>query len=182
MTVGQVEPHESALVEAARSGDTAAFAELVRRHQDHVYSLAVRLVGQDLAPDVAQEAFIRAWRAIGRFRGEARFGTWIHRITVNTAWTQRRRALRHDGLPIEDVHPDPSRGPQDAADMLDVRRDLKRAIDSLSDSLRIVLVLRDIEGWSTDEVAQELGISTTAAKVRLHRARSRVRELIEEGE
>ncbi len=179
MSADEVEPRESSLVDRAREGDRVAFGELVRRHQDTVHSLAVRLVGPDLAADVAHEAFIRAWRAVARFRGDAGFGTWIHRITVNTAWTLRRRAARHEAAPIEDVHADPRPTPDESIGVLDMRRDLKAALAELTDTHRIVVVLRDVEGWSTSEVADSLGITTTAAKVRLHRARRQLREILE---
>lgn len=180
MTAGEVEWDEPRLVEAAAGGDRRAFEELVRRHQDAVYSLAVRLVGPDLAADVAQDAFVRAWRGLGRFRGDARLSTWLHRITVNTAWTHRRRAARHRAQPIEDVHADDRPGPDHAAEIIHLRRDLRGAIARLSDANRIVLILRDVEAWSTAEVAEHLGITTTTVKVRLHRARKALRELLEE--
>ena len=174
MTRRRVEPDERDLVDAARDGDREAFGSLVWRHQDTVYTLARRLVGPDLAADVAQEAFIRAWRAMPRFRGEAAFGTWLHRITVNTAWTLRRRAARHEAETLDDRFIDPGVGPERAGEMVDVRRGLREAIADLSPGQRAVLVLRDIEGWSTAETAHELGITTTTVKVRLHRARAKV--------
>ena len=95
MYADEVQRSDEELVLLAREGDRAAFSALVRRHQNEVYTLAVRLVAdRELAADVAQEAFVRAWRALPKFRGEARFSTWMHRITVNTAWTLRSRAKR----------------------------------------------------------------------------------------
>jgi len=95
MGFGEVRPDVTELVRQAQAGSTAAFSELVRIHQDEVYTLAYRLTGDSHnAADVAQEAFVRAWRAIDRFRGDAKFSTWIHRITVNTAWTDRTRRRR----------------------------------------------------------------------------------------
>ena len=86
---------DDGLVARARNGDVGAFGELVREHQNEVYTLALRMVAdRDLAYDVTQDAFVRAWRAIDRFRGDARFSTWIHRITVNTAFTHRERRNR----------------------------------------------------------------------------------------
>jgi RNA polymerase sigma-70 factor (ECF subfamily) len=146
-----------------------------------MFTLATRLVGPDLAADVTQEALLRAWRALPRFRGEARFSTWLHRITVNTAWTLRKRAARHETAPLsEELHEDAGPGPEHAAEMVGVREGLRRAVESLSDRLRAVVVLRDVYGWTTQEVADELGITRTTAKVRLHRARLKLRELLEE--
>jgi RNA polymerase sigma-70 factor (ECF subfamily) len=186
MKRGEVQRDESELVARARSGDGDAFAELVWRHQDAVYTLAHRLVGPGLAPDVTQEALIRAWRALRGFRGDAAFATWLYRITVNTAWTHRRRAARHETQPIDDALletglPDSGATPEQAGEMVDVREALRGAIERLTPGQRVVLVMRDVYGWSTDEVVTALRISPTTAKVRLHRARKRVRELLEGG-
>ncbi len=175
----RVQREESDLVDRARGGDREAFGELVWRYQDTVHTLAIRLVGPDLAADVAQEALIRAWRAMPRFRGEAAFGTWLHRITVNTAWTLRKRAARHEASPLDDRFEDPGLSPEHAGEMVDLRSRLREEIAELSPGLRSVLVLRDIYGWSHAEVARELGITQTTAKVRLHRARKRLRERLE---
>ena len=87
------------LVKKSQLGDKNAFEELVRRHQELVFSLAYKLTGnRELANDVAQEAFIRAWKAIQKFRGDSTFSTWIYRITVNTAWTLRKKAKKHYSL------------------------------------------------------------------------------------
>lgn len=180
MKPDQVKRAERALIERAQRGDRDAFGELVWRHQDTVYTLAVRLVGPDLAADVAQEALIRAWRAIPKFRGDASFSTWLHRITVNTAWTHRRRAARHVASEIEDTLVDPGQTPEQAGETADLRRRLVGAIDQLSPGQRAVVVLRDVAGWSHAEIARELGITTTTAKVRLHRARLRLQTLLEE--
>jgi RNA polymerase sigma-70 factor, ECF subfamily len=182
MTWGGVQRDEAELIDAARGGDSDAFGELVWRYRNSVYTLAVRLVGPDLAPDVTQEALIRAWRAMPRFRGDAALGTWLHRITVNTAWTLRKRATRHEAHPLEDTLVDPGTGPERAGELAEVRAELGDAVNQLSPGQRAVLVLRDVYGWSHAEVGRELGITQTTAKVRLHRARKRVRAILEESE
>ena len=102
-------------IERAKGGDHDAFRQLVEEHQHDVYALALRLTRDPhLAHDIAQEAFIRAWRALPKFRGDSAFGTWMHRITVNTAWTQRKRAARHQGSPLEDRYEDGGPGPETA--------------------------------------------------------------------
>jgi len=179
MTGRSVQRDEQALIERARRGDTEAFGELVWRYRDTVYTLAVRLVGPDLAPDVTQEALIRAWRAMPRFRGHAALGTWLHRITVNTAWTMRKRAARHETAQLEESIEDPGAGPEHAGVLVGVRADLRKALEQLTPGQRAVLVLRDVYGWTHAEVSRELGITQTTAKVRLHRARKRLRELLE---
>jgi RNA polymerase sigma-70 factor (ECF subfamily) len=181
MISGAVEREEGELVARARNGDREAFGELVWRHQDAVYTLALRLVGRDLAADVAQEALLRAWRAMPRFRGDAAFSTWIYRITVNCAWTMRKRVARHQTQPLEDDVEDRGLRPERAGELADIRSSLNSAVAALTAGQRTVLVLRDVQGWSNAEVARELGITETTAKVRLHRARRRMRVLLEEG-
>jgi RNA polymerase sigma-70 factor (ECF subfamily) len=176
---------ESELIARAQKGDRAAFAALVREHQDEVYTLARRLVGDHhLASDVAQEALIRAWRALPTFRGDARLSTWLYRITVNTAWTHKAQARRHQGVSIEDhlelaapLGPD---HPEVAGEIIELRGRLRFALDRLPYSQREVIVLKDIYGWSHGEIAESMGISVTAAKVRLHRARARLARDLEE--
>ncbi len=168
------------LVAAARDGDQRAFGELVRRHQHEVYTLALRLTAdRELAADVAQEAFVRAWRALGKFRGDAQFSTWLHRITVNTGLTLRRRAGRHRADSIDDVVWEPEASgisPEMAGEATDLRDRLVRALEALPAGNREVVVLKDVHGWPHGEIAEHLGISVTAAKVRLHRARRALRE------
>jgi RNA polymerase sigma-70 factor (ECF subfamily) len=170
---------EAELIDRARNGDRAAFAALVRAHQDEVYTLARRLVGDPhLASDVAQETLIRAWRALPNFRGEAKLSTWLHRITVNTAWSHRQRARRHSGPSIDDLHdlaaPEGIDHPVFAGEVLDLRRRLKAALARLPAAQRQVVILKDVYGWTHHEIARSMGISVTAAKVRLHRARARL--------
>lgn len=179
------EGREAELIARAQSGDRAAFAVLVRAHQNEVYTLARRLVGDpDLAADVSQEALIRAWRAMPRFRGDAKLSTWLHRIVVNTAWTQRKRAMRHTGVPMEEVAERPAslgpNQPEAAGELVELRGRLKTALDGLPDGQRKVVVLKDVYGWSHAEIAETIGISVTAAKVRLHRARARLARDLEE--
>jgi RNA polymerase sigma-70 factor (ECF subfamily) len=180
MKSDQVKREEQELVERAQRGDRDAFGELVWRYQDTVYTLAMRLVGPNLAADVAQEALIRAWRAMPKFRGDASFTTWLHRITVNTAWTHRKRAARHIAAELEDTLVDTGQTPEHAGEIADLQGRLVAAISKLSPGQRAVVVLRDVSGWSHAEIARELGITQTTAKVRLHRARTRLRDLLEE--
>ncbi|HUF15133.1 MAG TPA: sigma-70 family RNA polymerase sigma factor [Acidimicrobiia bacterium] len=176
---------ERELITRAQKGDRAAFAALVRANQDEVYTLARRLVGDPhLASDVAQEALIRAWQALPKFRGDAKLSTWLHRITVNTAWTHKQRARRHRSTPIDDYRevaaPMGADHPEVAGETLELRGRLRAVLDRLPDSQREVVVLKDIYGWSHAEIAESMGISTTAAKVRLHRARARLAKDLEE--
>jgi len=171
------EPHE--LVERARHGDRDAFGELVRIHQHEVFTLAVRLVrDHDLAADVAQEAFVRAWRAMPKFRGDAKFSTWLHRITVNTAWTLRTKRNRVRLDPLDSLRVEPtstSIDPVRAGESASAAPHIEAALASLTDSVRAVVVLKDVYDWSHSEIAEHLDISVTAAKVRLHRGRKELR-------
>ena len=182
MTLGEVRPNEEALIERAQAGDRAAFSELVRRHQDEVYSLASRLVSdRELAADVSQEALIRAWRALPKFRGDSKFSTWLHRIVVNAAWTQRSRQKRHASSPISENYREPAApeaGPLDLATASAMRPRLIEALGELTPSVRAVVVLKDVYDWPHREIAEHLGITTTAAKVRLHRGRKRLYDLL----
>lgn len=176
---------ERELVARAQNGDRAAFAALVRAHQDEVYTLARRLVGDPhLASDVAQEALIRAWKALPRFRGDAKLSTWLYRITVNTAWTHKKRAARHQSASIDDhleiAAPAGKGDPELAGETIELRGRLRRALDRLPAAHREVVVLKDIYGWSHAEISESMGITVTAAKVRLHRARARLAKDLEE--
>lgn len=182
MSRGEVERYaEAELISRAQAGDRAAFGELVSRHQHEVYALALRMTAdRELAADVAQETLLRAWRALPKFRGDAALSTWLHRITVNTAWTHRRRAQRHRGVPLEEHAevPDGSVTPERAGELSELRDDLQLALARLSPGLRAVVVAKDVYGWRHDEVAEALGISVTAAKVRLHRARKKLKAML----
>lgn len=176
---------ELELVGRAQQGDKAAFAVLVREHQDEVYTLARRLVGDThLAADVTQESLIRAWRALPEFRGDARLSTWLHRITVNTAWTHKKRVKRHQGPSVDEYTELPAPmsmdHPEVAGEILELRGLLRDALARLSDPQRQVVILKDVYGWSHAEIAKSLDISVTAAKVRLHRARSRLARILED--
>ena len=173
------------LIAAAKAGDRQAFEELVRRTYLDTYTLALRLTAnEEDARDVVQETYLRAWKGIGRFRGDAQFTTWLYRITANTASTtvQKRRRLRTERL--DDLHDmedhrlasRPEEAAESAADLALVAA----ALDSLAPKLRAVVVLKDVYGLPHEAIAEELGISVTAAKVRLHRGRKRLREQLDE--
>ena len=175
----------SELVKKSQLGDKSAFEELVKRHQELVFSLSFKLTGnRELANDVAQEAFIRAWKAIGKFRGDSTFGTWIYRITVNTAWTLRKKAKKHYSLNIEDTQEpvvvDEKKDPELVAINSDLSVVLRRALNQIPLEQRIIVELKNIEGRSHKEIADYLDISVTAAKVRLHRAHQKLRNILEE--
>ena len=165
------------LLEACRRGDPGAFEELVERTHRQVYTLAYRLVGdRQEAEDVAQEAYLRAYRSLRGFRGDSRFETWMYRIVSNVAMTHLRRRKRFGDLMVDEREaPDPEVRPTDE---LVERDELKRALDALPVGQRTVVVLKDVYGLSCQEIGDQIGVSEGAVKVRLHRARRRLKELI----
>ena len=175
------------LVDAARSGDRAAFDELVRRTYVDTYTLAMRLTAnEEDARDVVQESYLRAWKGIKSFRGDAQFSTWMYRITANAAATlvQKRRRRRTESLEYVEEPIDASieGQPDVAAESSIGLEELARAVAALPPKLRSIVVLKDVYGLSHEAIAEDLGISVAAAKVRLHRARKRLRDvLFEEG-
>ncbi len=178
---------EPELITRARSGDEDAFGELVARHADRVYA-TLRRFGLDMteAEEVAQEVFLRAWRGLGRFQERAQFSTWLYRITFNEA---RRRLSKRPPAPVE-LDPDgedPIARIADRADRGPARQILDREFESvlrdalrrLPDDWRAAVVLRDIEGLSTEEAATVTGVRQAAFKSRLHRGRMQLRSLLE---
>jgi RNA polymerase sigma-70 factor, ECF subfamily len=171
------------IVEAARRGDRSAMDELVRLTYDDTYTLAYRLTGnEDDARDVVQDAYLRAYRSLRRFRGDAQFTTWLYRITANCAANllakraRTRTELLLDDVQIVDIHAD--HDPEGRVAGEDERVRVAGALAGLPWRLRQVIVLRDIYDLPHRSIANELGITEAAAKVRLHRARVRMREVL----
>jgi RNA polymerase sigma-70 factor (ECF subfamily) len=172
---------DSELIGRARSGDDSAVTELYRRHERRVYNLALRTLGNPWdAADVAQETFIKAFRSLGSFKGEARFGTWLHRIAVNAAYDHLRR---HKPEPMEADIIDDLSGPGGRASVVGTgRHGIDPAMDGLSDPLRAALmqldegfrfavVLCDLLGFPYVEAAEILGVQEGTIKSRIFRAR-----------
>ncbi len=177
------DPDMADLVARAAAGEREAFDELVRQTHRDAFGLALRLTGdEEDARDVVQDAYLRAYRGIDRFRGDARFSTWLYRIVANCAstHTSRRRRHRHDSFVDDDTIPDlrPHADPEGQAEVAALRNQLDEAIRDLPPRLRSVIVLRDVYDLPHEAIADELGISVSAAKVRLHRARRRLREQV----
>lgn len=166
-------------VTAARSGCPKAFNELVRVTYADTYALALRLVGNaDDARDVVQDTYLRAFRAISRFRGDAAVKTWLFRITSNCAHNvvRRRRSTETITDATVAVDVDPSHDPATAAEGNEFRARFMAALSLLPAKLREVVELREMADLSHDAIAKKLGITESAAKVRLHRARAKLRE------
>ena len=172
------------VVRACQRGEDGALDALVRATYADVYALAYRLVrDREDAADVTQEVFVRVMRSVVGFRGESAFGTWLHRVTVNTALTSLRKRSRsaqpgRDAIGVPgsvDTIVDEDAGPEERAERAELLARAEAAVAALPESSRTIVVLRDVEGLSTAEVAAHTGLSETAVKVRLFRARERLR-------
>lgn len=172
---------DSDLVALAREGDRLAFEKLYRRHRNRIYGLVWRLCGGDgaLAEDMLQEAFVRAWQKLDSFRGESRFSTWLHRLSVNVALSDRRIRVKRleRETALEGAAERMAMGEKDV--YADKRMDLEQAISKLPERARTVLVLFDIEGYSHAEIAEIAGMAVGSSKAQLHRARKLIREELE---
>jgi RNA polymerase sigma-70 factor (ECF subfamily) len=160
----------------ARDGDQAAFERLYRSHVARIHSLARRMAGEEAADDLTQEVFIRAWEKLGTFRGDAEFGTWLHRLAVNLILS-RRTSLRKREARFPTVEaPILAAGARPARP--GVRMDVEKALGKLPDGARKVFVLYDVEGFAHDEIAERMGISVGTSKSQLHRARMILRNFL----
>jgi RNA polymerase sigma-70 factor (ECF subfamily) len=185
VTGGDSSEHE--LIARARAGDQDAFAELVVLHGNRVYG-ALRRFGLDAdeADEVAQEVFVRAWRGLARFQERSQFSTWLYRIAFNEA--QRRLSRRSPARaepepdredPIVSVQESPELGPEAQTLEAEFERTLERALGELPADWRAAVVLRDVEGLSTHDAAEVVGVREAAFKSRLHRGRMQLRALLE---
>lgn len=184
---------EAALVLRLREGDSGAFETLVRAHTPALLRVARRFMhSEEDARDAVQDAFVSAYRSIGAFAANARLSTWIHRIVINACLMRLRTRRRRPEEDIEQYLPrfaedghqaEPSEPWTETAETILQRTELqgvvRTAIDQLPDVYREVLLLRDIEELSTEEVADLLGVTRNAVKIRLHRARQALRTLLD---
>jgi RNA polymerase sigma-70 factor (ECF subfamily) len=174
---------ELALVRRAAAGDPLAFERLYRLHVDRVFGLCCRLCNGDTAraEQSTQDAFVRAWEKLGSFRGDSRFGTWLHRLTVNVVLGEHRLLKRwvtfEDGIGDESAPAEVLQAPvqQDTG----LRMDLERALSRLPKGARTVLVLHDIEGYQHEEISSLTGIAVGTSKAQLHRARRLLKEWLQ---
>ena len=167
------------LVHRAQNGDQAAFEQLYREHVGRVYALCLRLAANSArAQELTQDAFVRAWRMIGTFRGESAFSSWLYRLTVNVVWgdlrAKRRRTARV--MVTDDLTPYDK---TENISMPGTAVDLENAIAALPPQARTVFVLHDVEGYRHAEIAELMGLSEGTSKSQLHRARKLLRETLE---
>jgi RNA polymerase sigma-70 factor (ECF subfamily) len=173
---------DQALVHAASCGDTRAFEALYRQHSRRVYGVVWRLCGGQAAraEDLVQEAFIRAWQALPGFRFQSAFSTWLHRLAVNTALMELRSRSGGQDLETDDASLEWQASTDTAGLRTREQMDLERAVATLPERARAVLVLHDIEGWKHEEIATELGMAVGSSKAQLHRARNLLRKRLGE--
>ncbi|MBI2071477.1 MAG: RNA polymerase sigma factor [Gemmatimonadetes bacterium] len=170
-------PEDAADVALAQSGDAQAFERLYRAQVARIHSLARRMVGPAEADELTQDVFVRGWQKLHTFRGEAAFGTWLHRLGVNVmlayrgAQGARRRYLDQDADPAEVGKTRPA--------SLELRLDFETAIGRLPPGARQIFVLHDVEGYKHEEIAGMLGITAGTSKAQLHRARMALRRHLE---
>jgi RNA polymerase sigma-70 factor, ECF subfamily len=186
-------PDEAALLARMQAGDDDAFEACVRTYCGRLLLVARRILrNEDDANDALQDAFLSAFKGICQFQGQARLGTWLHRIVVNAALSRLRCRQRHPETSIEDLLPHFGEGehqidspapwkatPETTVQDAETRALVQGCINQLPETYRIILLLRDIEGLATEETAQILGTSTGVVKTRLHRARQALRSLLD---
>jgi RNA polymerase sigma-70 factor (ECF subfamily) len=181
------------LVTRARAKDFGAFEQLVDRYEDKVYRLAFRFVRNETeAKEIVQDTFLSIWRKLDTFKGDAQFGSWVYRVAANAALMRLRSQRRHPEVSTEELPIDfldtyghlPTAGdnwarrPDDELQSDELRRRIQAAVDDLPEIYKTVFLIRDVEGLSTEETAEVLGISVPTVKTRLHRARLALREAI----
>lgn len=180
------------LIRRAQSGDEGAFEQLLLAHQKGVYNLCLRMAGNpNDALDLSQEAFIRAWRALGQYQFDAAFSTWLFRLTSNVCidFLRRQKRQQHMSLTVTDddepgeefTVPDPAPGPEEQAVHNERRQAVARAMAALPEDYRAVMQLRAVEELSYEQIAEILDIKVGTVKSRLARARTQLRKILKDG-
>ncbi|MEO5511888.1 MAG: sigma-70 family RNA polymerase sigma factor [Longimicrobiales bacterium] len=165
---------DTADAQLAAEGDAEAFERLYRKHSARIHSLARRMIGPEEADDVTQDVFVRAWRKLDLFRGDAQFGTWLYRLAVNVILGKRTGVAkyrdRHESVDVADLALASRR------ERVDLRMDVDSALATLPKGARQVFVLHDVEGYTHEEIAEMLDVTAGTSKSQLHRARMTLRQ------
>lgn len=176
------DPEEGSLIAQSQRGDVDSFDRLVAAHEDRIYHAAYRITGNaEDARDAAQEAFVKAFRALPRYRHEAAFGTWLHRIAVNASLDIVRRRPQAPPVPLEEVVlPAQTHNPDTEAERHEVQRRVHDALRRLAPDHRVIVVLRDLQGLAYEEIAEVLRMPIGTVRSRLSRAREALRALLKD--
>jgi RNA polymerase sigma-70 factor (ECF subfamily) len=181
------------LVARARAKDFAAFEQLLDRYEDKIFRLAYRFVRNETeAKEILQDTFLSIWRKLDTFKGDSQFGSWLYRVAANTALMRLRSQRRHPEISTEElpvgyldnygqvpsIGENWSKRPDEELQSEELRRHIQASVDALPEIYRTVFLLRDVEGLSTEETGEILGISVPTVKTRLHRARIALRDAI----
>jgi RNA polymerase sigma-70 factor (ECF subfamily) len=185
--IGMMVPSDEDLVEAFQSGDISAFDQLVRRWDRKIQGVVYRLVGNhEEARDLTQEAFLKAYRALGTFKKEARFSSWLYQIALNATRDRLRRRRRHPDVSLDDMEARPDASLRDARpsafDLIessDLSRVMAAAMAGLPDEQREVLILKEYEGLTFPEIAETLDVPLSTVKTRLYRGLVQLRIRLE---
>ena len=180
---------EKDLIQKARKGDQDAFGQLVLAHQNKVYTICVHMVGdREEAADLAQEAFLKAWRSLSGFQGESSFATWMHRLTTNICLDYLRKQARRQNIStavsLDDEDsgwsepPDHSQDPQHRLEREERKQALVRALKELPDHHRQIILMREVSGLSYQEIALALKLDPGTVKSRIARARMALRKIL----
>lgn len=173
------------LLRRACKGDVQAFEELMQSHESRIYAIALRMMGnREDAQDCAQEAMVRIYRAMGSFKGQSALATWIYRITMNTCLDELRRRKARKVTSLDSLV-DTGWSPTDTGDTpeehglrVEKQNALNQAIQSLPDDMRAAIILRDVKGYSYDEIASILDANVGTIKSRISRGREKLREIL----
>lgn len=168
------------LVEKSILNDVDAFEELVRRYQNKIFTIAYRMLGsREDAADFAQEAFVKAFRALPQFRGDASFQTWLYHIITNVCRDELRRRVSRSAVSLDkEVIIDQALGPQELLENKEIGEAIQNAINLLGPEYRLTLIMREIQGLSYEEIANKLNCSVGTVKSRLNRARTNMKNIL----
>lgn len=179
--------HEERLISHAVAGDSAAFSELMALHERRMYAVALRIcANREDAQDCLQDAMLRIYRSLGSFKGQSSFSTWVYRITMNTCLDELRRRKSRNATSLDNLldngwsPSDNGNAPEKYALASEQRRVIDRAIAELPDDMRAAVVLRDVQGFSYDEIAEMLEANIGTIKSRISRGREKLRLILRE--
>ena len=181
----QIAMDDDLLIAKAAKGDARSFEQLMRRHEGRMYSCALRMCGnREDAQDCVQEAMLRVFRALERFKGESSFSTWVYRITMNACLDELRRRKVRSAASLDTLlesgwtPKDPGELPDSRAERMERKAALEKAISELPEDMRAAIVLREVHDLSYEEISQALDVNVGTIKSRISRGRERLRQLI----